>query len=238
MVSLLLGLLQYFFLPDMRIFQYLGWDDHLFRLTLPHFDPTYSAAMLSLFFLSLPAPRKFTSTFLYTLGILLSYARSIWLSLLATGLFFLKKKKLFFLLLLIFPLIFFVLPRQAGEGTNLLRTYSISSRLTHDLSLASQVDWNFFLGQGYNTISLFPTSSSEFPLHAHGFNNSFLEILATMGVIGLLGWILFLTQLATHPRLRPLVIFLSVASLFNNLLLYPFCLLLLLLLPFKAPSES
>jgi hypothetical protein len=48
MIALLIGLIQYTFLPDMRIFQFLGWDDHLSRLTLPHFDPTFSAITMSL----------------------------------------------------------------------------------------------------------------------------------------------------------------------------------------------
>ncbi|MFH2019056.1 MAG: hypothetical protein ABII80_00340, partial [bacterium] len=229
LVSLTIGLVQYFFLPDMRLFQYLGWDDHLFRLTLPHFDPTYSAAMLSIYLLSLSPRPSFTSTFLYTLGILLSYSRSIWLSIITTGIFFLKKKKLL-LLLLCLPVIILALPRKSGEGTNLLRSYSISSRFSHDLTLAKQVGWNFVIGQGYNTLPLVYQPSSDYPLHAHGFNNSFLEILSTMGILGLLGWGLFLYRLSLHPHLRPIIIFLCVASLFNNLLLYPFTLLLVLLL--------
>ena len=49
LISLTIGLTQYFLMPDMRIFQYLGWDDHLSRLTLPHFDPTFSGAMLVMY---------------------------------------------------------------------------------------------------------------------------------------------------------------------------------------------
>lgn len=237
LVSLTIGLFQYFFLPDMRLFQYLGWDDHLFRLTLPHFDPTFSAGMLSIYLLSLSPRPSFTSTFLYTLGILLSYSRSIWLSLITTGILFLKKKKII-LLLLCLPVIILALPRSQGEGTNLLRSYSISSRFSHDLTLAKRVGWNFVVGQGYNTLPLVYQSVSDNPLHVHGFNNSYLEILSTMGIIGLLGWSLFLYKLSLLARLKPIVIFLCVASLFNNLLLYPFSLLLVLLLSLRAPNES
>lgn len=237
LVSLTIGLVQYFLLPDMRLFQYLGWDDHLFRLTLPHFDPTFSAGMLSIYLLSLSPRPSFTSTFLYTLGILLSYSRSIWLSIVTTGIFFLKKKKII-LILLCLPIIILILPRSPGEGTNLLRSYSISSRFTHDLTLAKQVGWNFVVGQGYNTLPLVYQPTSDNPLHVHGFNNSYLEILSTMGILGLIGWGLILYRLSLLPHLQPIIIFLCVASLFNNLLLYPFSLLLVLLLALRAPNES
>ena len=39
LVTLIIGLTQYFLMPDMRIFQYLGWDDHLSRLTLLTLTP-------------------------------------------------------------------------------------------------------------------------------------------------------------------------------------------------------
>ena len=237
LISLAIGLAQYFFMPDMRIFQYLGWDDHLSRLTLPHFDPTFSAAFLAVSLLfSLPLKSPLIYHLALTLGILLTYSRSIWLSLALTATLFIKRKTTLLLTIVAIITAILLLPASFGEGTNLLRTYSINSRLSHDLDLAGRVGGNFITGIGYNSLPLIIEKKDETPNHAASFNNSFLTILATSGIIGLLGWFLFLRSLYyEHARLRPILIFLVIGSFFNNLLLYPFTLLLLLLM---APSAT
>ncbi len=237
LISLVIGLIQYIKFPDMRIFQYLGWDDHLSRLTLPHFDPTFSGAFLAVSLLfSLPLKSSLIYHLALTLGILLTYSRSIWLSLALTATLFIKRKTRLLLAVLAIITAILLLPTSFGEGTNLLRTYSINSRLSHDLDLAGRVGGNFITGIGYNSLPLIIDTQQESPNHNTGFNNSFLTILATSGIIGLLGWFLFLRSLYyEHTRLRPILVFLVIGSLFNNLLLYPFTLLLLLLM---APSAT
>ena len=234
-ISLTIGLAQYVLMPDMRVFQYLGWDDHLSRLTLPHFDPTFSAAFLAISLLfMLPTQTLPVLPLALALGILLTYSRSIWLSLVLTIFLFAKRKisPLFVICSLLF-VIFVALPRQFGEGTNLLRTFSITSRWEHDLELASRVGWDFVPGIGYNTLPLILDPATEgLPNHATGFNNSFLMILASTGIIGLTGWIIFLRSLyIKHSHLRPVLVFLVIGSIFNNLILYPFLLLFLLMAP-------
>lgn len=216
-IALIIGLGQYFFMPDMRVFQYLGWDDHLSRLTLPHFDPTFTAVMLVLALLStakaFPKFWLLTSIF-YSAGILLSYSRSTWISLVLTALLFIKNKKILLISGVLLLTSIFALPQKFGEGTNLLRTFSIESRLNNDLSIIRDQSWNLITGIGMHK----------------GPNNSYLYLLATTGVIGLIGWGKFMLSLYQKSLHKPMLIFFFIASLFNNVMFYPFSLLWVLLI--------
>jgi len=223
LVSLLIGFTQYFLMPDMRIFQYLGWDDHLSRLTLPHFDPTFSAVMLSLAALSFP---RFLPIFL--IGILLTYSRSVWLSLIITATFFIRPAK-YLLVIPVFIIFILLLPKKFGEGTNLLRTFSISSRFQSDISYISKYKWDLIIGRGLNTLIL-DVPDSTYDNHATGPNNSYLYLLATTGILGLVGWGIFMKHLYTHSTHKPMLIFFFVTSLFNNVMFYPFALIWIFLI--------
>ena len=241
-LTLAIGLLQYFLLPDMRWAQYLGWDDHLSRLTLPHFDPTFMAVMLALALLSF-VPKVYSS-WLYTTGnlltLFLTYSRSVWLSLAITFVFFIPKiKKLNYLVigicLLVIPILF--LPKKFGEGTNLLRTYSIDSRIQADWSYVTEYRFDLLLGRGLNTLILDLPFASR-PNHATGPNNSYLYLLVTTGVLGLVGWGMFMFSLYTKSVHKHLLIFFFIASLFNNVMFYPFALLWVLLIEATVPTSA
>lgn len=237
--TVLIGLWQYFYMPDMRLFQYLGWDDHLNRLTLPHFDPTYTAVSLVLPLLTLKQLPKLLYPFSLA-AFLLTYARSVWLSLLLALFTRVQKLRTTVLILAFSLLAISLLPNGFGEGTNLFRTYSVSSRLNHDLALIRQVGFNAFTGVGYNSLPLLLDSQSVYSDHATSFNNSYLTILATMGPLGLIGFALLLNSLITSTNnSSTALIFVILASLFNNVLLYPFVLLWLLLAnSLMAPSAN
>lgn len=236
-ITLVIGLAQYILLPDMRIFRHLGWDDHLDRLTLPHFDPTFTAVMLALPLTILLSAKLTTTSFFFLLlsglAILLTYSRSVWLALALTLLITWGKKTVLPLLALFIAAALF-LPTGPGEGTNLQRTYSLTSRINHDLQIARRLGPSLLLGVGYNTLTSSELSADGYPQHAHGPNNSYLAILSTIGIVGLAGLLLLLRSLAASPY-RPIVIFLALASLFNNVLLYPFALLWLILLVATVP---
>ena len=238
---LTIGLSQYFLLPDMRIFQYLGWDDHLFRLTLPHFDPTFTGVMLVLAILSsnsLYSTNIFRLTsIVYIIGILLTYSRSVWLSLALTAAAFIRNKKILLVSGILLLSSIFLLPKKFGEGTNLLRIYSLTSRWQTDLAYAQKAGWTLLLGQGLNTLTPI-TSPSSYPLHPSGPNNSYLYLLLTTGILGLLGWGKFMFSLYRTSSLKPMWLFFFVASLFNNVMFYPFALLWVLLVSATAPSEA
>lgn len=232
LTMLIIGLLQYLFMPDMRIFQFLGWDDHLSRLTLPHFDPTFSGVMIGLFALSLiPSSTTYSiSIYLFSfLAILLTYSRSVWLSLLLTLLAFVKNKLIVVIAFGCVIIATFLLPKRFGEGTNLLRTYSISSRIGADFAYVQNNRWNLLIGQGMNTLIL-DNPMKNIPNHASGPNNSYLYLLTTTGVLGLVGWGIFMASLYKKSTHKPMLIFFFIASLFNNVMFYSFALVWVLLI--------
>ncbi len=237
-----IGLVQYFFLPDMRWAQYLGWDDHLHRLTLPHFDPTFTGVMLALALLSTPLTPYRSAALLLTLtallalpAILLTYSRSVWLTLVLTALTFIKNKLTLLPALALMLVVITALPQKFGEGNNLLRTYSITARFRADLTYLQTHGFSLLLGRGLNTLKL-SQPLSPYPNHATGPNNSYLYLLTTTGILGLVGWGIFLLHLYRHSRFRPMLVFLFLASLFNNVMFYPFALLWVLLIESKSTA--
>lgn len=237
LVTLSLGLSQYLLLPDMRLFAYLGWDDHLNRLVLPHYDPTYTGAMLSMFLL-LVSPRSLPLIASSLVAILLTYSRSIWLSLVATVILLAKNRGLTLITLCcLLVTSIWLLPKRFGEGNNLLRTYSLTSRLSTDMAYLRRYDLDLLVGRGYNTLPLDETPKA-IPNHQTGPNNSYLLLLATSGVLGLVGWLNFLRSLARDRSSRAPLLFVCLASLANNVMFYSFTLLLLLLASLTAPIQG
>lgn len=239
LTMLVIGLAQYFLMPDMRVFRFLGWDDHLNRLILPHFDPSYSAVILGLAWLSqIP---QISSYWLYAtgyiIGILLTYSRSVWLSLAVTSALFIRPKKYLFFLIPIVIIAIYLLPKRFGEGTNLLRTYSIESRIASDYSYFHRYVADIVLGRGMNTLIL-DVAQAKTPNHASTPNNSYLYILITTGLLGLFGWTTFMYSLFQKSTHKPMLIFFFIASLFNNVMFYPFALLWVLLIEAKVPSAT
>lgn len=234
-ITLLLGLGQYFILPDMRYAKHLGWDDHLNRLTLHHYDPTYTGIMLSIpaLYMLITSSKFLLILFPYFLGILITYSRSVWLSLIVTFLVVAKNKLIKWVGVILFFVSVLLLPIRFGEGNNLLRTYSISSRLTSDISYIRSLNYNLISGVGLNTLSLKSKSNSIYSNHATGPNNSYLYILATTGIIGLLGLLTTIIEITRYSKIKPIWIFVLIASLFNNVLFYPFVILWLILVEAK-----
>lgn len=239
-IGLTIGMLQYFLLPDMRIFENLGWDDHLNRLTLPHFDPTFSGVMLvliALTTLNLKSIYKLPLLVFSMFGVLLTYARSVWLSVVMLGLMFIRNKIILLTFLGILVVGIIALPKRFGEGNNLLRTYSITSRIESDVIYVKKYKWDLIIGRGMNTLVL-DAGESEFDNHATSPNNSFLYLLVTTGLLGLMGWIIFLYSIYTNSKQKSAIIFIIIASLFNNVMFYPFALLWIFLADSMVPSEA
>jgi hypothetical protein len=230
MVQWFIGVIQYFLIPDMRVFQYLGWDDHLNRLILPHFDPTFTAVMLGLFVLTLKSSQWFIGV-MVVWSILLTYSRSVWLSLILTAIFFIKNKLILLLAASCMLLAIFALPQKFGEGTNLLRTYSITSRSKSDLAYIQKYKWDLLIGRGMNTLIL-----DQSPSHSSGPNNSYLYLLLTSGFLGLIGWGIFMYSLYVKSTHKYMLVFFFIAALFNNVMFYPFSLLWILLLESTVPT--
>ena len=239
-ITIIIGITQYLFMPDMRWAYYLGWDDHLSRLVLPHFDPTFSAAMTSMFLLILPkiySSQNVLVGILSLLTILLSYSRSTWLSLSATGIYFIRRKSLLVLALIVLFLGISLLPKRFGEGTNILRVFSISSRINSDKDYLSKYGSKILTGVGLNTFAI-THSPQIYDNHAVSPNNSYLYILLTTGLFGFVGWTKFLFNLYKNSTHKEMLVFFFIASLFNNVMFYPFALIWVLLIEARAPSAT
>lgn len=253
------GYIQYFFYPNLRNLYYLGWDEHLYRMFSAFFDPNFAGAFFVLFFIFiLGLIYKYIKNslisraivlglldFFVLIAIYLTYSRSAFIMLivsLSVFLFFIKKWKFIIPILIGLLLIVFIVPKSfQTEGTNLLRTFSSQQRI-----VSSQVALKIFqtspvFGVGFNAYryaqnklglnnQLWQTTHS-----GAGTDNSFLFVLATTGVIGLIAYlylilrIFALAKLNINNNVYSLVLFSSLAglifnSLFINSLFYVFIL--------------
>lgn len=225
-LTIISTLIQYFFYPDLRNLLYIGWDPHLYRTFGVFFDTSISASIFAIFFLTINQP---IIKVIYLILVALSFSRSIYLGLSLTliHLFISQKqlKKIILFLLFFITLIFFI-PKPAGEGVNLKRFYSIESRIEDYLLGINLWKNKPIFGYGYNRIRYIKNSNS---VHSGAtFSSSFLTILVSSGILGLLSFIWVLWSLRKSSKIAPiLLIFLSIVSLFDNVILHPFILFLL-----------
>ena len=244
------GLLQYLFLPDLRFLKSIGFDDHLYRLSFPFLDPNYTGMALTFIFLSSLGRwrenKSRTLLFLSLMALILTLSRASYLALfLGLGylLFYLpsKTKRLFIPALIIFLSLVYLVPKPFGEGVNLLRTFSITSRLDnyrHGLNLALK---NPLTGLGFNTLATHQNQSQNLIFRASGgLDNSFIFILATGGIFGLFLYLRLLLSLFRSTKsiyLKASLVALTVHSFFNNSLFYA-PLLILLVLQFNSSLRN
>lgn len=128
-----------------------------------------------------------------------------------------------------------LIPKNGSEGINLLRTSSINTRFIDYTKAVSIWKKSPVTGIGFNHIRFEKDSYEEKPIatkynpsHASAsFHSSFLMILVTGGIIG---FVLFIWLLWNITKINIFafysVVFLSIFSLFDNLLLHPFILFL------------
>jgi hypothetical protein len=234
----ILGLAQYFLLPDLRFLKSVGFDDHYYRLTFPFLDPNFTAASLAgIVILSL---KDFKSKlgkmllFLSLVALALTFSRAGFVSLIS-GLLFLGVKSSFkvrkallgvgVLLLILVALS----PKPFGEGVNLLRTFSIESRLQNYTDNLALVVQNPVTGLGFNTLKT-------------GVDNSFLFILVTAGSVGLTALITLGISVFGQVKdkfVQTVLFVLAVHSMFNNTLFYaPIFLFMILLVNLTSEHKS
>src|SRR3989339_1330019 len=227
-LTIISTLVQYFLYPDLRNLFYLGWDPHLFRSFGVYFDTAIAASIFGIFFLTV---NQSIIKIIYLILIALSFSRSIYLGLSLTIIYlFIKQKqyKKIIIFLLFFVTLIFLIPKPAGEGVNLKRLYSITSRAEDYRQGIDLWKKKPVLGYGYNRIRYIKNSDSVHSSTA--FSSSFLTILVSSGILGLLSFIWTLWNLSkSNKTAQILMIFLSIVSLFDNVLLHPFILFLLLI---------
>lgn len=235
---------QYFYYPDLRNLFYDGWDPHYYRLFGLYFEPVYAAAVYGLLLIyfatseRLPKWLRWAGEAVFLVLVTVTFSRAAWVALLVTALVYAARQKHIRLVLVglaVVAGVFFLIPRPSGEGVNILRTSTIISRTTDYQEGLRLWGTSPIFGIGYNHIPALkqtPQQASDMPNHAEGsFHSSFLILLVTGGVIGLLLFMNWLFQLAQVSEfMKYAVVFLVVASFFDNVLLHPFVLVLVAVL--------
>ena len=254
--SLLLGFLQFIFIPDTRFLSVLGWDDHYARLISTYFDPGFTG-IIFLFTLFVGLSSNYIKNkyiqllliFSFSWGIILTFSRASYLALLI-GLLLIAvhKIKLNTTLLKIgilgsLSIVFLIIiaPKPYGEGVNLLRTASIYARTNAikeqltTLSAQTIVIGNGLFSKKNSLSSITETQTNNLiPSHSRLPDNIFVTVLLSTGVFGLFLFILILNKWIQQLRSRNIFIAIGficilIHSQFSNSLLQPFVLLLLLL---------
>jgi hypothetical protein len=162
-----------------------------------------------------------------------TYSRTTYLAFLFTVILYLLNQKLGKIvvpLIIGFFALLFLLPRPFGESVNLLRVFSIESRLSDDAQAIQTWQKSALAGIGYNRIRYVKNVDNKTSHAASGYSSSFIIILVTGGIIGLIAFILSLIELGVQSQFALYgIVFLSIASLTDNVLLHPFVLFLFLL---------
>jgi O-antigen ligase len=257
-----LGIIQYVFLPDLTLLRNIGWDDHLYRLAGTHLDPGFMGILMIFGFvasLSMYLKKKrvlnLVLASIFILAAALTYSRATYLSLLASVLYLLSSgsykyiRKYIVYLLIAFAVFLPFLPRMAGEGVKLERTYSIHARIENYRQTWLLFARNPLFGIGYNNLceannKLFATLSTS---HAcGGSDSSILLILATSGTVGVIIFLYVLSKikqsLSSNYYGKTFIassIALLVHSQFVNSLFYPWVLgYMMMLLAISVKEKS
>lgn len=211
-IFVFIGFVQYFLYPSLRNLYYLGWDEHLYRMFSSFLDPNFAGVLfvlilliiigLILHFKKLKDPKYLLFIFLgvITLGaVYLTYSRSALLALFSGVLSLLileKKTRWILLLVFISILVFAVFSRNFNiENLNLLRTASVKARLDSYSKAILIIKENPVFGVGFNSYRFAQERygfnlNYQYPSHAEsGTDNSFLFVLATTGIFGLIAYL-------------------------------------------------
>jgi hypothetical protein len=250
------GLYQYFYLPDVKFLQVLGWDDHFNRLISTLFDPGFTGILFVICFYLVQLFSSFgkkknhlqnmlcvTLSLGFAYGLLLTYSRASFLAfgislLLGGGILLLKRQwKAGIMLggiLLMFVASVPFLPRTGGEGVKLERSSTIIARSEAAQSVVQSVrKWEWVWGRGIFVPIERPSSGFyQVPDHGRLQDNWVVFFLTDTGVVGLLAAIFFLGKyvlwsIRHNVWLSCAAVAVFVHGLFNASLFYPLVVLYL-----------
>lgn len=259
-ISLLLGFIQFIFMPNLEWLFPLGWDRHLYRLAGPWLDANFTGLIYSLFFNWLLFQTKFSKKpnyfqyfllFTSLIAIFLTYSRSTYLSLIVTLLILaIQKAKIrpfIFGILSLFLLIPF-LPMKFGESTKLLRTSTIKSRLVNYQQSAELIENKPLFGYGFNTLrytnTKHQTPNTKYNPRsnsASGLDNSLLFTFAVVGTLGsvffFLMWKEILSPYLANPFILSSIILITVHGMFQLSWFYPWVIILFFVFLAQQPPK-
>jgi O-antigen ligase len=227
------SLVQYFFYPDLRNMYYLGWDPHLNRLFGVFFDTGLAAAFYGLISFYFYKRKSLFAALVFLVFLVLTFSRSAYLFyLLVISFDFMRSRNLKYLvfILLSFFLIFYFAPKEFGEGVGLTRMFSVTSRFDDYGKAFNAYSKSPVFGHGYNRIefvkkklNMAPANMPGIPDHsAASFSSSYLIILVSSGVIGLLLFGLSIVKFAAYKNLSVYFLFIGLMSAADNIILHPF----------------
>lgn len=225
---LLLGFIQYFFLPDLRFLIYEGFDDHFYRLTSTILDPAFTGLIFvfNLNYYLWQKKKNYLFIALFTIGLLLTYSRSSYLAFLLSSLlmFFFDKqnsKKIILMAIFCFSLAIPFLPKKSGgDGVDLLRTLSAQKRISNDQEILQSIKGaQWFFGQGLLIPAENRSVSETIPSHSHFADNILVFLISNIGVIGTTALaVLIFRSLVKNSRKNKTILLTSLIShaMFNN----------------------
>lgn len=248
---------QYIFYPNLRNLLYQGWDPHLYRVFGSFFEPYLAGAALGLcfFFVYFRMFTKKGEVYIkfFVLGILflllmLTFSRTVYVAIILSLItLFIKQKRYVFIGITIgaFVILAIFIPKPIGVGVQLFRTFSVDTRISNAIEGVQLWTKNPVFGVGYNRIryekaGLGLTGKYDVSHAAASYHSSFVTMLVSGGVLGLLGMLGVLAMLGrlSIPSFY-YILFLTILSAGDNALLHPFILYILLkLLAFEYAQSS
>lgn len=246
---LLIGFFQLFFYSDMRPYIHLGWDNHLYRLVATFFDPNFVGvyfALFTLFLFIVVSKLPFKKSIPYLLlaffsvvAVYVTYSRTALLSFVASLCvlaIFTKRLKLLLIFLFAGVAVLFLVSDTHIEGLNPFRTASVSHRFQTVLDTQKVIEKNTLIGVGFNAYryaqiryDLRSTAGASISNADAGSDNSYLFVLATVGIFGLIPYILsywflikeiFSLRTVQSKIVIAMICCVLVSSIFTNILFY------------------
>lgn len=214
---LVLGLVQYSFFPDMRYLKLLGFDDHYYRLIGTFYDPNFTGAVLAAMAIYYLIKKKYILSISLIIGLSLTFSRASYLAFVVALFFYIFISKQYKVLLstLLLAVLILLSPKPFGEGVNLLRTYSIYSRIESWQSGLNLFYQKPLFGWGYNLLR--NSDGGRYPV-----DNSIILLLATTGIIGTISFITLNIKIWRCLSIagKSFVVSILVHSMFNNTFLF------------------
>jgi hypothetical protein len=224
-------LAQLLLLPNIGALQYYGWDPHNNRAVGTLLDASAAAALLGIACLWFNFYGK-NMSLMFAALFATSLSRGAMVSIIGALLLGITRNRLYpaslITLLAVFVFLSFKptfnnLPNE--QDKNIIRTGSVYSRIDDYKQGFVLFMQKPLLGHGYNyirTLKIQPQQTQD-ANHAGGsFHSTFLIILVTTGIIGFAAFCYMLYSFAIINALTmQITIFLSVFSIFDNILLYP-----------------
>lgn len=238
-------LVQYLFMPDLRLLQQYGWDPHMYRAVGLYLDPPILGTVLGILFISAMFEKRKVAMILNYLAVIFLFSRSTYLSIFIVVISYVLKRKqwvqaivwvLFFgLSLWLAPM---TIPRYSQlESAKIERVSTVLSRRVEiEAGLRAWMNQPVF-GFGFNRVAEYKTHHPEIygkeiaTSHAaSAFHSFWVTQLATTGIVGVLLLIYWYTLAMRKSEMWFLVLVPpALIGLFDNVFFHPFVLYCLLL---------